>query len=214
MNRIIEGDFDQVLIEIQKEGNIDLVKITSQILNLNYNKYKDFEERLNYNYNVLLNDFGDLSGASYIRFRKEYEKKRKTTPQMPKLDDYQVLDTLLNVCQKNRNYEYHFSEPKLVAWRNYRESQLAKHPGVIWPPNDIEIIHCNITNIISILKLYQVHNYYFDLFNGLQFCIRNDYCLLSSGTKAKGEIRFESKDCIDDSSAVTISELGGKLYSE
>lgn len=214
MNQIIEGDFEQVLTALQNEENSELVKRASETINLGYNEFKDYEERLSYNYNILLNDFGDLSGASYLRFRKEYDKKRKNNKNMPKLDDYQILDKLLRSCQKNRNYVHHFSEPKLVAWRNYRESQLAEYPGFIWPPKDIEITRFNITNIISILKLSQAHDSYFEFFNALQFCVRNDYCLLSSGTTAKGEIRFEIKDCIEDSSAFIISELGGQLYSE
>lgn len=214
MNNIIEGDFDQMLIELQSEKNSELVRRVSIAINLSYTTFKDYEERLSYNYNVLLNDFGDMSGASYLRFRKEYDKKRKNNHNMPKLDDYQVLNDLLSICQKNRNYAHHFSEPKLVAWRNYREAQLEKHSNIIWPPTDIEITRYTITNVISILKLFQTYDSYYNLFNALQFCIRNDYCFLATSTKANGDIKIKKIDSIEDSSAFTISELGGQLYSE
>lgn len=210
---IIEGDFDTLLIELRKDKNKAVVQSASLNLNLRYSDFKDYEERLNFNYGALLNTFGDSAGMSYRRLRDEYNKKKEKLP-LPLLKDNELVNKTLNDCLKSRNYAHHFSEPKVLSWRRFREEQIKAFPSVVWPPSDIEITRCDITNIISLFETFNFFSHYFDLFNSLQFMIRNDYCILATGTGCKGNVKFDILDKVEDYSAIVISEQGGTLYSE
>jgi hypothetical protein len=211
MDTIIEGDENKLLNELQKPSNNKLVQKASKEVNLRYDEFKDYEERMAVNQSVLLNDFGDLTGASYLRFRKEYEKKKEKL-KLIELSTNEELNEILKTCQYSRNYVHHFSEPKLLSWRNYREDQLKNHPGVKWPPTNIELNICQITNVISILKLHAHHYYYYSMFNLLQYFIRNDYSLLTTGMGGNSQVIINRKESIEDHSAFIISENGGSLY--
>lgn len=211
-NNIIEGNESKLIEELKKPSNYYLVEKASQKINLTYDKFKDYEERLAINLNVLINDFGDLSGASYSRFRQEY-KKKKYKLKLSDLTDDKKLDDLLGKCMKARNYIHHFAEPKLLTWRKYRENQLKDNQGIKWPPHNIELNISEIVNVISILTLFLMHNYYYELFNCLQYFIRKDYaCLI--GTNNFPEVDFKIYHEVGDASEVTISENGGNLYLE
>lgn len=212
-NIILEGDLDSVLDQLKKDNCSSVVQEASVNLNLRYNKFKDYEERLSYNYGMLLNTFGDSAGASYRRLRTEYNR-RKDKLGLPNLTDLDGIDKALDVCLKNRNYVHHFSEPKLLTWRQYREEQIKRLPVMIWPPSDIEITRCDIINIIFVLDIFNGYNKYFDLFSALQFAIRNDYCILATGKGCHGEVKINTLNKVGDYSALTISEQGGNLYSE
>ncbi|WP_026395135.1 hypothetical protein [Acetobacterium malicum] len=212
-NCCIEGDFKTLLVELKKDGYKDIVLSASHKLNLNYKNFKDYEERLSYNHGILLNTFGDSSGVSYFRLRSEYKKKFKEL-KLPHLTENHLIDKSLYDCLKSRNYAHHFSESKLLTWRNFREEQLRDHPDVIWPPNDIEITRCNITNIITLLETFYFYNTYYPLFSALQFFVRNDYCLLATGNGCHGTIIINELNKVDDYSALIISKQSGNLYSE
>ena len=194
---IIEGDFDTMLVELRKDKHKTLVQSASLNLNLRHSKFKDYEERLNFNYGVLLNTFGDSAGASYRRLRDEYSRK-KGILNLPQLQDDKLVSEALNSCLKSRNYVHHFSEPKLLSWRRFREEQIKLCPTVVWPPADIEITRCDITNIVSLLETFNFYNHYFDLFRVLQFMIRNDYCILATGIGCKGVVKFNVLDEVED----------------
>lgn len=212
-NCVIEGDFKTLLIELKKDSHKALALSASRGLNLHYNEFKDYEERLSYNHGILLNTFGDSAGVSYFRLRAEYKKKKEKL-NLPPLTDSEPVDEALSSCLKSRNYAHHFSEPKLLAWRKFREEQIKAYPYVTWPPCDIEITRCDITNIVFLLEIFDFFNHYYDLFSALQFCVRNDYCILKTGTSCKGDIKFNTLNKIDDYSALVISEQGSSLYSE
>lgn len=212
-NSIIEGDFDTLLTELRKDKNKAIVQSASFKLNLRHSDFKDFEERLNFNYGVLLNTYGDSAGMSYRRLRDEYKKKGGKL-HLPLLKDNEHVNKALNDCLKSRNYAHHFSEPKVLSWRRFREDQIKAFPSVVWPPSDIEITRYDITNIISLFETFNFFNHYFDLFSALQFMIRNDYCILATGTGCKGTVKFDIWDKVEDYSAIVISEQGSSLYSE
>lgn len=212
-NRTLEEDLDGVLDQLRKKDFSAVVQEASVNLNLRYNKFKDYEERLSYNYGMLLNAFGDSAGISYRRIRTEYNR-RKDKLGLPNLTDLDGIDKALDICLKNRNYVHHFSEPKLLTWRQYREEQVKRFPTMTWPPLDIEINRCEIVNIIFILDIFNGYSKYFDLFSALQFASRNDYCILATGKGCNGEVKINRLNMVDDYSALTISEQGCNLYSE
>lgn len=148
---IIEGDFDTLLVELRKDEYKALVQSASFNLNLRHSEFKDYEERLNFNYGVLLNTFGDSAGMSYRRLKQEYNRKKEKL-NLPLLKDDKLINDALNNCLKYGNYAHHFSEPKVLSWRRFREDQIKMFPSIIWPPADIEIIRCDITNIISLFE--------------------------------------------------------------
>lgn len=209
----ITGDFDPLLKSLRKDQYKNLVLSASRRLNLYYSDFKDYEERISYNHSILLNTFGDSAGASYFRLRKEYDKKRIKL-NMPPLKHDVEIKKVLNYCLKCRNYVHHFSEPKLVTWRNFREQQLESHPNIVWPPNDLIITRYNIVNIGLLLEFFNFHNSCYEMFNLLQYAIRNDYCILATGNACNESIRFNIIDDVDDNSAIIISEEGSSLYSE
>lgn len=212
-NKILEGDLNSVLDQLKKENCNSVVQEASVNLNLCYNKFKDYEERLSYNYGMLLNTFGDSAGASYRRIRTEYNR-RKDKLGLPQLTNLDKIDKALDECLKSRNYAHHFSEPKLLTWRRYREEQVKGIPLMTWPPLDIEITRCEIVNIIFALEVFNTYSNYFELFNALQFSIRNDYCILVTGKGCSGEVKIKILNKVDDYSALIISKQGSDLYSE
>lgn len=212
-NNIIEGSMIDLIEALEKPENFSLLECASKKLNLVYDTFKDYEERLAINHSVLLNDFGDLSGASYIRFRKEHNKK-KCALSLNEIWKDERIEDVLKKCQNARNYFHHFSEPKLITWRNFREDQLKKNPNFEWPTATIKLDICNIVNVLSILKLFEYHSYYFDMFNMLQFSIRMDYSLLAFGKNSAADFEIKIHEKVNDQSLHIISENGINLFYE
>lgn len=212
-NNIIEGSITDLIEALEKPEKFSLLESASRKLGFEYDSFKDYEERLAINHSVLLNDFGDLSGASYLRFRKEHKKKKDSLGLNEIWQDEKIED-VLKKCQNARNYFHHFTEPKLLTWRNFREDQLRKNPNFEWPTNMIELNIYNIVNIISILKLHEYHYYYYQMFNILQFSIRMDYSLLAFGEDSATEFEIKMHEQVNDQSLHIISENGIKLFYE
>lgn len=209
-NSIIEGDFKKYLLELEKEENRILIIESSNSLKIKFEVFKSYEERLAINESVLLNDFGDLSDAvSYYKLRKIHNKC-KTKLGLPELTDFNKIEGLLKECNINRNYTHHFTEPKLLTWRQFREQQLQNYPGYIWPPEDIEITRASYMNVLTVLRTFDLYTHKWEMFNILQFCLRNDYSILN-GTKV-AKLKLKEVDCIEDSSALEISKLGTDLF--
>lgn len=210
-NTFIEGDEQHFLSQIEKEGNKDLVSEANRRLKITYKKYKSIEERLSNNTNVLLNDFGDLSqGVSYYKLRNSYKKVQKSLG-LPLLTDDEEVKMLLKKCNSERNYLHHFTEPKLLAWRQYREQQLEKKVDYIWPPKDIEIEKESYMNVVSVLKTHELYYSKFCLFNCLHFCLRRDYSTLI-GEKEVADLKYTESNSFENGSAWDISGLGSNLF--
>lgn len=210
-NTLIEGDEKRLLLELEKVENRYLVMEANKRLKIKYKEFKSLEERLSNNTSILLNDFGDLSqGVSYYKLRNNYSKIQKLLG-LPKLTNDTEVQILLKRCNLERNYIHHFTEPKLLAWRQYREQQLLQYPHHIWPTKNIEIEKDTYVSIISVLKTYELYHLKYSLFNCLHFCLRRDYSVLI-GEEKTAELIYSESDFLEDGSAWDISELGTDLF--
>ena len=212
-NSFIEGDTSKLISELKKNENEWLLLESSNRLKITYNEFKSFEERLAFNASVLLNDFGDLSaGISYYKLKKAYSRVEDKLG-LPQLSNHNEIMQMLEKCNRLRNYSHHFTEPKLVAWKEYREKQLHNHPTYDWPPKDIEIVRDSFMNTLTVLKTHEFYYNQFMLFNCLHYALRLDYSIVI-GEENAAEIKFTEINSIEDGSAFDISELGGALYSK
>ncbi|MCC9295967.1 hypothetical protein LN736_13965 [Clostridium sp. WLY-B-L2] len=212
-NSLIEGDDSKLISELGKKENEWLLLESSNRLKIKYNKFKSFEERLAFNASVLLNDFGDLSeGISYYKLRKTYSRLEGKL-ELPQLSNYDKIMQMLEKCNRWRNYNHHFIEPKLIAWREYREKQLHNDSTYCWPTIDIEIVRDSFMNTLTVLKTHKLYYNQFSLFNCLYYALRSDYSMLI-GERNVADIKFKKIDSIEDRSAFDISELGGDLDSK
>lgn len=120
---------------------------------IEYEKYKELEDMLYTPKHFLLNLFGDRSkkSTSYFRIRKEMKCKAEEFGFDYVEHSEEVLE-IFNKIYKIRNYEHHFTDSKIIEWRDYRLNQIESGMNVVWPNSSIEITYYKYLDRSIIIK--------------------------------------------------------------
>lgn len=174
-------EYEKLVDQFYETEDISILKrLGVAVKVVNYNKYKELEDKLNTPKHYLLNLFGDYSknAASYKRIRKELEKSEDITGiRLEKLS--QKMNENLNEVSKMRNYEHHMTDAKFIEWKEYREEQQKGNPNYErWPSNQITIVQHDSIHFVMALMNYKVFKEQSEIFSEIFQQMKMDYSRL------------------------------------